>query len=172
MRCVYGDYFRLNYLLAILLNLFVSTAYTSVNSGFHLSHQERIFKSYSIKEACIKYFDEAPLLAGIESRDINCMGKVFNPKTLCKGDTLVDSSFTRAVISEDKANIICEFASMVKINLSCSHPLIKSTCKKSSLNACQSLQKNYAHDLKLIHSAKIGLGDKEMVDCHFSRELF
>ena len=68
---------------------------------------------------------------------------------------MMSSSFTRAVISSDQKSVICEYATSAKINLSCDHMLIKKDCAISAYKACQSLKKNYAYDLYLIHSAKV-----------------
>ena len=85
---------------------------------------------------------------------------------------MMSSSFTRAVISSDQKSVICEYATSAKINLSCDHMLIKKDCAISAYKACQSLKKNYAYDLYLIHSAKVKKGKTELVDCHFSNQKF
>ena len=142
-------------------------------SHLKLLHQGRVLKSFTLKDACRKKFHENPLLSEIEGGTIlNCMGKTFNPRTLCEGEELLDSSFTRALVSKDNSSIICEFASSVKINLNCDHALIQGNCNISPGTACKGLANSYAKDLRLVHSSIIKVNEIKMVDCHFSTSLF
>jgi len=169
MRCELEGYSQLK-ILSLLLFFIVEASSANVASSFRVNRQSKILKSYGLKDACLKHFQESPLLANIEEKSmLNCMGKTFNPRFLCKGEKIAKSLFTRAIISEDNTEVICEFSSFVKLNLNCSHPLIKSDCSVSPRQACTKLARSYAHDLTLVHSSKIKDGDKFLVDCHYSR---
>lgn len=168
MQCELEVYSQLK---KINIFLFFISGITFARSSplFNVDRVSQILKSYNLKDACLKHFNELPLLANVEENSkINCMGKTFNPRTLCTGEKMVNSLFTRAIISVDKNEVICEFSSFVKLNLNCDHPLIKNDCVVSSRQACQKLGQSYAHDLKLVHFAKIKEMDNFLVDCHFS----
>ena len=172
MRCVFEDYFQRS--LVLFFTFTVSLASQgSNNSHFNLQHQNRLLTSYTLRDACSKHFKESPILSNIEGpMKLNCMGKTFNPRALCKGEQKLKSSFTRALVSDDQQSIMCEFATMVKLNLNCGHSLIKKACEISAQAACHVMKKNYAHDLNLVHAAKIQDGSTSLADCHFSNQSF
>ena len=172
MQCVLEAYFPRKLLISALVFLLSTSLDAKVNPYLQIDLQTRVLKSFSLKDACLKNYRESPLLSNIEGTKLNCMGKVFSPRSLCKGDKVVNSVFTRALISNDQLSIICEFATFVNVNLNCEHSLIRKECRQSAERACQTLGRNYAHDLKLIHSAKIKRDDTTLADCHFSNQLF
>ena len=173
MRCVFEGYFPHNKIVFsfVFCLLFSFKSFSRIR--FNIDHTGRALRSYSLKEACEKKFRHKPLLSNVEdNRYLNCMGKVFRPNSLCKDEKVMDSLFTRSMISPDKKHVVCEFATHVKINLQCDHPLIAKSCE-SAQEGCRVLQKNYATNLKIIHSSIIKEQDDiKILDCHFSNTVF
>ena len=171
MRCVLGDYSQHRLAIIIILALASHSVFCRVDPNFKLVHEGRMLKKYSLKEACEKHFNESFILTSVENNSqLNCMGKVFNPRSLCSGEKMLNSLFTRALISENKNSVICEYATSAKVNLNCGHLLIKKECAISAISACQKIKSHYARDLELIHAAKLNNNNSKLLDCHFSNQ--
>ena len=169
MRCVFEDYSQRKFIFCLIV-LLLSPAFG--REKFNISHEGRSFKKFSLKETCQKKYGEKPLLVEVENKiSLNCMGKVFVPNELCLGESRGKSRFTRSLISTDQQSVLCEFATMVKVNLDCDHDILKKSCDKSSYIACKSLSNYYAKNLNIIHHAVLSdQGEKapKLLDCHFS----
>ncbi len=92
------------------------------------------------------------------------MGKVVKAMDFCEKEFSEDSSLARAIVSDDKLN--CQMAQRINMSYLCQGSSDK-FCKDKNIG-CQYLKENFAHNLRIAHSALTTDEKGKALSCYFT----